>query len=327
MEDRLRREGAPVNAALSRAPAPPKLAGMFPPDTHARAAQRAHDSARLVLRGILLNAVLAAVKFAGGVLGHTYALIADGAESLLDILSSLLVWAGFKVAAQPPDAEHPYGHGKAEPLAALAVALFIFAMAGWVGWHAVHEIVTPHTGPAWWTLVLLAGVIATKALFSRRIAAAGEEVGSTALGVEALHHWSDALTSAAAFVGISIALIGGKGWETADDWAALFACVIIAFNGVGMLTKALGDVMDSAVPAKLEGEIRDIALAVPGVQALHRVRVRKSGLSHLVDIQVRVDGGLTVREGHDIAHAVKDALIASVPHAVSDVTVHVEPMK
>jgi cation diffusion facilitator family transporter len=135
------------------------------------------------------------------------------------------------------------------------------------------------------------------------------------------------MTSAAAFIGISIALWGGKGWETADDWAALFACVIIAFNGFGMFTKALGDVMDAAVPQKLEGEIRGLALAVPGVRALDKVRVRKSGLSHLVDIQVRVDGELTVRAGHDIAHAVKDALIASVPHAISDVTVHIEPMK
>jgi len=297
------------------------------PESHARTARRAEESARLVLRGIALNAVLAVAKFAGGILGHTYALVADGAESLLDILSSLLVWAGFKVAAQPPDADHPYGHGKAEAIAALAVATFIFGMAALVGWHAVHEIITPHRGPAWWTLLLLAGVIVTKAIYSRRIAKAGERMGSTALGVEALHHWSDAMTSGAAFVGIAIALAGGPGWETADDWAALFACVIIAFNGVGMLNQALGDVMDSAVPEKFENEVRAIALAVPGVGALHRVRTRKSGLSHLVDIQVRVDGGLTVREGHDIAHAVKDALMASAPHAISDVTVHVEPME
>lgn len=296
-------------------------------DAHHRAAQRARESARIVLRGIALNAVLAVVKFAGGIIGHTYALIADGAESLLDILTSLLVWAGLKVAAQPPDADHPYGHGKAEPLAALAVAVIIFVMAGWIGWHAIHEIITPHRGPAWWTLVLLAVVIVTKALFSRRVGAIGEEVDSTALRVEALHHWSDAMTSAAAFVGIAIALIGGPGWETADDWAALFACVIIAFNGIGMITKALGDVMDTAAPVKFENEVRALALQVPGVQALDKVRVRKSGLSHLVDIQVRVEGSLTVREGHDIAHAVKDALLASAAHTISDVSVHIEPVK
>lgn len=294
---------------------------------HAATQHRAERSARLVLRGIALNAVLAAAKFAGGIFGHTYALIADGAESTLDILSSLLVWAGFRVAARPPDAEHPYGHGKAESLVALAVACFVFAMAGWIAWHASHEIITPHEGPAWWTLLVLGSVIVAKMWFSRRMDSAGEEVGSTLLGIEAMHHWSDAVTSGAAFVGICIALWGGKGWETADDWAALFGCVIIAFNGVAMFTKALRDVMDTAVAVDFENEIRTLALGVPGVQALDKMRVRKSGLSHLVDIQVRVDGELTVREGHAIAHAVKDALLASTPHAISDVTVHVEPVK
>ena len=297
------------------------------PSHHAATQRRANASARLVLRGIALNAVLAVVKFAGGIFGHTYALVADGAESTLDILSSLLVWTGFRVAARPPDADHPYGHGKAEPLTALGVAVFVFGMAGWVAWHAVHEIITPHEGPKWWTLPLLAGVVAAKVWFSRRMRVAGAAAGSTALGIEAMHHWSDAVTSGAAFVGIAIAVIGGRGWEAADDWAALFGCVVIAFNGVNMFGKALGDVMDTAVPADFENEVRALALAVAGVQALDKVRVRKSGLSHLVDIQVRVDGELTVREGHAIAHAVKDALIASAPHAISDVTVHIEPMK
>lgn len=298
---------------------------MSPIEVKARTARRARESAHLVLRGIGLNAVLAIVKLAAGIFGHTYALIADAAESMLDILTSTMVWLGFQVAARPPDADHPYGHGKAESLAGLAVAGFIFVMAGWVGWHAVHEIITPHQGPAWWTLIVLAGVIVAKAMFSRRMSAASEAVGSTALGIEALHHWSDALTSAAAFVGIAIALWGGKGWETADDWAALFACVIIAFNGVGMFLKGLGDVMDTALPQSLEAEVRAIALRVPGVSTLDKVRMRRSGLSLLVDIQVRVDASLSVREGHAIAHAVKDALHASAQHAIDDVTVHIEP--
>lgn len=292
---------------------------------HDLAARDARRSAQLVLRGILLNAALAAVKFAGGVFGNTYALIADGAESTLDILSSVLVWAGFRVAALPPDANHPYGHGKAEALAALGVAAFIFAMAGWVGYHAVSEIITPHRGPSWWTLPLLAGVVAVKIWFARRLRAVGLEAGSTALGVEALHHWSDAVTSAAAFIGIAVALVGGEGWESADDWAALLACAFIAFNGAGMVMRALGEVMDIAATPDFEREVRDLALGVPGVRMLDKVRIRKSGLSHLVDIQVRVDGNLSVRSGHQIAHAVKDALIASARHRISDVTVHVEP--
>lgn len=302
-----------------------RVAAMSSLNPHQQATQRAEASARLVLRGMVLNAALAAVKLAGGIFGHTFALIADAAESMLDILSSLLVWAGFRVAARPPDANHPYGHGKAEALAGLMVAMFIFAMAGWVALQAVEQIRTPHQAPAWWTLLVLAGVVVAKIAFSRRMGTAGAQVGSTALGIEALHHWSDAMTSAAAFVGISIALWGGPGWETADDWSALFACVIIAFNGVGMLTQVLGDVMDAAAPQAFEDEVRALALAVPGVRALDKVRVRKSGLSHLVDIQVRVDGELSVRAGHDIAHAVKDALVASTSHAISDVTVHIEP--
>lgn len=295
-------------------------------DPHVAAQRRAEASARLVLRGIGLNIALAIVKIGGGVFGHTYALIADGAESTLDVLSSLLVWTGFRVAGRPPDANHPYGHGKAEPLAGLAVAVFVFAMAAWIAVESLHEIVTPHEAPRWWTLPLLAGIVIAKFLFSRRMGAAGKAHDSTALGIEAQHHWSDAITSGAAFVGIAIALVGGGGWETADDWAALAACGVIAFNGVGMVSKALHDVMDTAVSLRFENEIRELALAVPGVGALHKVRVRKSGLTYLVDIQIRVNGDISVRAGHNIAHAVKDVLIASAPHRISDVTVHVEPL-
>ena len=296
------------------------------PAHHAANQQRAHASARLVLKGVALNLLLAALKFTGGILGNTYALIADGVESLLDVFSSVLVWTGFRVAARPPDDDHPYGHGKAESLAALSVALFIFAAAGWIGWHAVQEIMHPHQGPHWATLILLVFVMAVKFWFSRRLHHEGRERRSTALGVEAFHHFSDALTSAAAFVGIAIALLGGEGFEAADDWAALLACVVIAVNGVTMFNRAVGDVMDTAVSDEFAAEVRALALAVPGVQDIDKCRVRRTGLSHLVDIQVRVDGELTVRAGHDIAHAVKDALLASGPHAIMDVSVHVEPM-
>ncbi len=291
---------------------------------HANTRRRAEASASLVLRGIVLNFVLAIVKFAGGILGGTYALIADGMESLLDVFSSALVWAGFRVAARPPDDDHPYGHGKAEPLAAMAVGLIILVAAVWIAVHAVHEIVTPHRAPHWATLPLLAGIVAVKWWFSRRMADAGESEGSTGLGVEAWHHYSDALTSAAAFVGIAIAIIGGKGFEAADDWAALAACGVIVFNGVAILNRALLDVMDTAVPIEFENEVRAVAAAVAGVTGLDKCRVRKSGLSHLVDIHVEVNPRLSVLEGHDIAHAVKDALLHSPLH-ITDVSVHIEP--
>ncbi len=294
------------------------------PEHHAEVSRRAGQAAGLVLRGVALNLLLAAIKLAGGVWGHTYALIADAVESLLDIFSSLLVWMGFRVASRPPDENHPYGHGKAEPLAAMAVALCIFAAAGWIAVHAVREIITPHQGPHWGTLPLVAFVVLVKYRFSRRLLAAGEKDGSTALGAEAWHHYADAVTSAAAFVGIAIAVLGGEGYEAADDWAALLACVVIALNGLNVFNRALGDVMDLAVPLAFETEVRAVAAAVAGVRGLDKCRVRKSGLSHLVDIHVEVDPELTVSAGHAIAGAVKHALLRS-PLRITDVMVHIEP--
>jgi len=293
---------------------------------HHRAVKtRAQQSAALVARGILLNCILAIVKIAGGIVGHTYALVADGVESLLDVFSSFLVWAGLQVASQPPDQEHPYGHGKAESVAGLAVSALIFCAATWVGEHACHEIVTPHRGPHWGTLPLLAIVVALKIFFSRRVNTASRDSGATTMHIESWHHFSDALTSAAAFIGISIAVIGGQGYETADDWAALVACVIILWNGVGFLRKSYNDLMDVAAPEETERAIRAVVESVSGVRGVEQLRVRKSGLSHLVDIHVEVDGKLSVREGHDIAGAVKHRLLGETALHVTDVLVHIEP--
>lgn len=279
-----------------------------------------------MLRGVLLNASLAALKFTGGILGNTYALIADGVESLLDIWSSILVWAGFRYAAKPPDADHPYGHGKAEPLAALSVALVIFAAAGWIAIHAVREIRTPHEAPHWATLPLLAFVIVTKWGFSRRLARAGAESGGTALGAEAWHHAADALTSAAAFIGITVAVLGGPDYAAADDWAALVACVVIAFNGVAIFRRAFGEIMDAAASPETHAEVRRVASAVPGVVAVDKLRVRRSGLALLVEIQIVVDPSITVFAGHKLAHEVQDALVAA-GLAITHVAVHVEPAR
>ena len=285
---------------------------------------RARKGASLVVRGMVLNVVLGLIKVGGGVLGNAYALVADGIESFCDIAISILIWAGFKWAARPPDANHPYGHGKAEAVAGLFTSVVVLGASAGVGWHAVNEIRDPRRLPQWWTLVILAGVIAAKVIFSRRLNEVGRDTDSTALGAEAWHHLSDAITSAAAFVGIAIAVTGGQAYAAADGWAALIASAVIAFNGVLIFHKALNEVMDIAVPAKMENDVRALAAHVPGVASLDKCRVRKSGLSYLVDIQIRVPGEMSVREGHGIAHAVKDTLLASRLR-VSDVTVHVEP--
>ncbi|MGA2694252.1 MAG: cation diffusion facilitator family transporter [Opitutaceae bacterium] len=295
------------------------------PAHHAAIVDRAQKGARLIARGMALNAVLAVIKITGGVLGSAYALVADGVESLCDIAISILIWAGFRWAAQPPDANHPYGHGKAEAVSGLLTAVVVLGASVGVGWHAVVEIQHPQRQPHWWTLLILASVVATKVVFSRRLDAVGRDTDSTALGAEAWHHLSDAITSAAAFVGISIAVVGGGAYAAADGWAALAASAVIAFNGAKIFQKALNEVMDMAVPAKMENDVRAMAARVPGVASLDKCRVRKSGLSYLVDIQIRVPGDMSVRESHRIAHKVKDTLLASRLR-VSDVTVHVEPI-
>jgi cation diffusion facilitator family transporter len=282
--------------------------------------------AQLALLGVVVNIALAAVKITAGVLGHTYALIADGIESTLDIFGSLAIWLGLKVASEPPDETHPYGHGKAEPVAAVAVALLVIAAAFGLAVQSFHEIVTPHHAPAPFTLAVLVLVVLVKETLFRKVAHAAAQLGSSAVKTDAWHHRSDAITSAGAFIGISIALLGGKGWEPADDWAALFTCGIIGYNGWRLLVPALHEIMDTAPSKVIEEEVRAAAAAVPGVAEVEKCRVRKMGMDHFVDLHIGVSAELTVREGHRIAHAVKDAIRAGNP-AIADVLVHIEPVE
>ncbi len=274
--------------------------------------------------GMAVNIVLAIVKIVTGIVGNSYALIADGIESTADVVSSLVVWTGLKISSLPPDEDHPYGHGKAESIAGMIVALALLAAAVFIGIQSVREIITPHHGPAWFTLLVLALVIVTKEALFRFVVKVGDELTSTAVKGDAWHHRSDAITSAAAFVGISIALIGGKGYESADDWAALLGCTVIAYNGFRLLRTPLGEIMDAAVPAPVLKEVCGISAAVAGVVRVEKCRIRKSGLGLFVEIHVEVDGDLTVRRGHEIAHQVSDHLKSSSP-SVQHVVVHVEP--
>ncbi len=279
---------------------------------------------RLSGGAIAVNILLALVKVITGLVGNSYALVADGIESTADVFSSLIVWGGLRVAARPPDPSHPYGHGKAESLAGLSVALFLLGAAVLIAVQSVREILTPHHLPAWYTLVVLILVIGIKETLFRRMFAVGEQLSSNSLKGDAWHHRSDALTSLAALIGIAIALIGGEGYQDADDWAALLACGVIFYNGVRLLLPALDEVMDAAAPDEVEARIRDLARSVSGALIIEKCRVRKSGLGLLVDIHVIVDGELTVSAGHRIAHQVKEVLLES-DLAVSDVVVHIEP--
>jgi cation diffusion facilitator family transporter len=286
--------------------------------------RRLASGARLAFAGIAINAALATVKIVAGLYGNAYALVADGLESSLDIFSSLVIWGGLVFAARPADSTHPYGHGKAEPLAAVVVAIMVMLAAIGLGAQSIREIVTPHHAPAPFTLVVLIVIVVVKELLFRRVLQAAEALGSSAVKTDAWHHRADAITSAAAFIGISIALLGGPGYEPADDWAALFACFLIAYNGWRLLIPALNETLDVAPPPEIEAGVRAHAAGVPGVVGIDKCRVRKMGLEYYVDIHVLVDGEMSVREGHRIAHEVKDAVRAADP-AVVDLLVHIEP--
>ncbi|MGA7304199.1 MAG: cation diffusion facilitator family transporter [Rhodothermales bacterium] len=279
---------------------------------------------RVTLIGVVISAVLATVKIAGGLLGNSYALVADGVESLLDIFSALLVLGGLIISTAPRTDRFPYGLGKAEPLAALAVAIVLLIASVGIAISAIREVLTPQYLPAPFTLVILVGVVIVKEFMFRKFQMEGSEIGSRAVVTDAWHHRSDALTSLAAFVGIAVALIMGEGYESADDWAALVACGIIGFNGFRLLKVSLQDILDVSAPRSTREAIRKIVISIPEVEGIDVLWVRGSGLSYLVDIHVEVDGSLSVQDGHAIAHIVKDRLMTSdLP--ILDVLVHIEP--
>jgi cation diffusion facilitator family transporter len=273
-----------------------------------------------------LNLLLAGVKITTGVIGRSYALVADGIESMIDVVSSLIVWSGLRISQRPPDQSHPYGHGKAESIAAVLVSVILLAAAVLIAVQSIREIRTPHHAPAWFTLPVLVGVVVLKEGMFRYLRRAGETLNSTSLRADAWHHRSDAITSIAAFLGITIALVGGEGYEPADDWAALIACVVIAHNAVRLLRPAVDEVMDAAVPDTTTQEIREIAGSVEGVSGVEKCRARKSGLGLLMDIHIEVDPQMPVRDGHEIAHRVADSLKRS-RFPIVDVVVHVEPVQ
>lgn len=271
-----------------------------------------------------VNFFLAGSKLAAGIFGHSHALVADAVESFADIFSSLIVWRGLVVAAAPPDEDHPYGHGKAEPIAAAIVSVMLLGAALWIAVQAVQEIMEPHQSPAPFTLAVLLVVIVIKESLFRYVIREGEAVDSTAVRSDAWHHRSDAITSVAAGIGITVSLIGGKGFEAADDVAAIAAAGIIAWNGWRMLQPALNELMDTAPDPELIAHLRRIAAATPGVDNVEKCLVRKVGYQYFADMHVEVDPQMTVQRSHEIAHDVKDRIRAALPE-INDVLIHIEP--
>jgi cation diffusion facilitator family transporter len=289
------------------------------------AKDRLQRGLRATFLGIAVNVVLGTAKFLAGIFGHSHALIADATESFADIFNSLVVWRGLVVAAAPPDEEHPYGHSKAEPLAAAFGAVTLLAAAIWIAGRALVEITAPHSSPQWFTLVVLIFVIAAKEGLFRFVIGEGNATDNSAVKTDAWHHRSDAITSAGAFIGISIALLGGEKFSWADDAAAIFCAVIIGINGWLLLRPALSELMDQAPDREVIEQIRRIAAVTPGVARVEKCFVRKAGHLFFVEMHVEVDPQMTVLRSHEIAHEVKDKIRDAMP-AVNDVLVHIEPL-
>ncbi len=285
---------------------------------------RTNRGIRSAQAGILTNAALAVVKILTGLLGHSYALIADGVESATDVFSSLVLWRGLSVAARSPDREYPFGYGKAESLSAAVISLLLIGAAIGIALQAVREIITPHHAPAPYTLLVLVLVVAVKEALFRKVFVVGEEVDSPAVKADAWHHRSDAITSAAAMVGIGVALIGGPGWEPADDVAALFASAMILVNGTRLLRPAIQDLMDRAPDQVLLEDVVRVAKTVEGVLATEKVLARRLGGQYRVVLHVEAEPKLSLKEAHELGGRVRSRVVREVP-SVMDVLVHMEP--
>jgi len=274
--------------------------------------------------GLLVNTILTGVKLVAGIAGNSGALIADAVESSADIISSGVVWSGLRLSAREADDAYPFGYGKAESLAAAVVGLLLLGAAAGIAIEAVRQIVTPHLTPAPFTLVVLVLVVVVKETLFRRVRAVGSAVDSAAVRADAWHHRSDAITSAAAFVGISISIWKGPGWEAADDWAALLASGIIAANGVRILRPAVQDLMDRSPDAAILERIAAAALAVPGVQRIEKLKVRRAGMDVHVELHVQADPLMSLHDAHELSGAVKGGIRAA-EKSVLGVLVHMEP--
>ncbi|MDU1892471.1 MAG: cation diffusion facilitator family transporter [Dysgonomonas sp.] len=273
---------------------------------------------------ILGNTALALCKWLAGYFGNSYALIADAIESTADIFSSILVLLGIRYSSKPADENHPYGHGRIEPLVTFVVVGFLIISATIIALESIENIRTPHEGPKTFTLFVLGAIILWKEVSYQLVMRKAKQTGSTSLKADAWHHRSDAITSVAAFIGISIAIYMGEGYESADDWAALLAAFIILYNSYRILKPAWGEMMDKDVYADMAHDISTFAKSIDGVLDTEKCHIRKTGMIYYVDLHIIVDKNITVKEGHDIAHHLKDKLKEYRPE-IADVLIHVEP--
>ncbi|MFN9719187.1 MAG: cation diffusion facilitator family transporter [Planctomycetota bacterium] len=280
--------------------------------------------------GFIASVVLSIVKLIAGIFGRSSALVADAVESFADTLGSMLVWQALRMASKPADDKHPYGYGKAEAVAALLVGGMLIVAALYIVMKAFHEIMIPHDPPEAWTLLVLVVIVAVKEILFRVVMQGADEFESDAARADAWHHRSDAITSAAAMIGVSMAVWGPRWFGIqslvlADEAAAILASGVILITATHLMRPALGELLDASSP-ELASRVVEIAAAIDGVRFIEKVLVRKSGAGYHLDMHLQVDPDLSIRVAHSLAGKVKATLRQQLPN-LTGVLIHVEPFE
>lgn len=279
--------------------------------------------------GVAVNVILTLLKGVVGFAAHSQALIADAAHSASDIVGSIIALFGVKVAESPPDDDHPYGHGKAEYVASIIVALLLLLVGVQIAASSVKIFLgTPPSPPGRNALPIIVASLIVKELMFRYKMYIGRKYNSAVLITEAWHHRSDAFSSFAALVGVATAIIGAR-YDVpfllyGDAAAGIVVAFIIVGIGFQLARQSSNIVMEQVLDEKEVQKYADSASLVDGVMRIDQLHARSHGRYLIIDIKISVDAYITVEEGHNIGKRVKDKLCADHPE-VGDVLVHVNP--
>lgn len=284
---------------------------------------RYDEANKVTIKSIVWNLILTFIKIVSGILGKSNAMIADGLHSASDIISSIGILVGNKIANVPNDEGHNYGHEKAETLVSFLLSILLIVVSLKIGFDAfkslfnVNEVQIPTLLP----LIVSVISIAIKEYQFRITIKVARKINSPSLKADAWHHRSDALSSVAAFIGIGGAMIGFK---ILDPIASIIVALFVAKVGFDILKDSTNELMDYSIDSEQEKQIINIVEGTEGVINLGEIRTRKHGATAYVDLIICVNKDLTVYEGHEIATKLEKRIIKDMQF-VKGITVHVEP--
>jgi len=281
-------------------------------------------SRRIAVASVLVGAGLAAAKISIGLRAHSTAAVSDGIESAGDVLTSGLVLLGLVIASKPPDADHPYGHGRLETVSALVVGMILAASGVLISFESLHLAHGSAHAPSAFAVWPLLASIAIKSVMSVAKLRYARRIGSSALAADGWHDTVDILSGCTALLGLGITLSDPVRFSAADHVAGSAVGVIIVLLGVRVVRDTMLQLMDTMPDPEAMDRIRMAGLTVPGVLGIEKCFARKTGLKWHVDLHLEVDPAMTVYESHEIATQVREKIRSEVDW-VADVLVHVEP--